>query len=422
MRHRRFILFIAVLAALGLAVAAVRVPPLFIASDRCLACHNGLVTPRGEDISIGADWRASMMANAARDPYWQAAVRREILSHPKAAAAIEHECSACHMPMAATQAKADGGQGRVFVHLPVVPASGPGPALAVDGVSCTVCHQIGRDKLGAKESFTAGFVVDTAAPWGSRKIFGPYDVDKGRQRVDELVVGIPARESGPHPGLGALRHLPHALHPRLRRERGGRRRVPRAGPLSRMEAQRLQRPDELRCPATCPKSKGRRPSPRPSASPAKNVARHVFRGGNFFMPKLLNRHRDEPRRRGRAARAGDDVGPDDVPSAAVRRPRSPSAERRSRRARSGPWSTVGNLAGHKLPSAYPSRRAWVHFTVLDGSGATVFESGRFEADGSIAGNDNDADRTRFEPHYAEIRTPGRGPDLRAHPRDEPQAR
>jgi hypothetical protein len=35
----------------------------------------------------------------------------------------------------------------------------------------------------------------------------------------------------------------------------------------------------------------------------------------------------------------------------------------------------------------------------------VFESGRPNPDGSIAGNDNDADRSRFEPHYKEIRSP-----------------
>jgi hypothetical protein len=34
----------------------------------------------------------------------------------------------------------------------------------------------------------------------------------------------------------------------------------------------------------------------------------------------------------------------------------------------------------------------------------VFESGALNADGSIAGNDNDADPSRFEPHYAEIRS------------------
>jgi hypothetical protein len=63
---------------------------------------------------------------------------------------------------------------------------------------------------------------------------------------------------------------------------------------------------------------------------------------------------------------------------------------------------VDNLTGHKLPTAYPSRRAWLHFTVRDRSGQIVFESGALRPDGSIAGNDNDADPARFEPHYTEI--------------------
>ena len=40
-------------------------------ADQCVACHNGLVAPDGRDLSIGADWGASMMAHSARDPYWQ---------------------------------------------------------------------------------------------------------------------------------------------------------------------------------------------------------------------------------------------------------------------------------------------------------------------------------------------------------------
>ena len=42
---------------------------LFQTSDRCFACHNGLSTAGGEDISIGLSWRPTMMANSARDPY-----------------------------------------------------------------------------------------------------------------------------------------------------------------------------------------------------------------------------------------------------------------------------------------------------------------------------------------------------------------
>ena len=61
-----------------------------------------------------------------------------------------------------------------------------------------------------------------------------------------------------------------------------------------------------------------------------------------------------------------------------------------------------NLTGHKLPTAYPSRRAWLHFSVHDRDGKVVFESGALNPDGSIQGNDNDADPTRYEPHYREI--------------------
>src|SRR5690348_12859754 len=87
----------------GVVIAATFVPArspaeapgrLFSASDRCLACHNGMTTRDGEDVSIGFAWRASIMANAARDPYWQAAVRREIVDHPQASATIQDECSA----------------------------------------------------------------------------------------------------------------------------------------------------------------------------------------------------------------------------------------------------------------------------------------------------------------------------------------
>src|SRR3982074_2897784 len=63
---------------------------------------------------------------------------------------------------------------------------------------------------------------------------------------------------------------------------------------------------------------------------------------------------------------------------------------------------VENLGGHKLPTAYPSRRAWLHFTVKDGNGRVVFESGALNPDGSIIGNDNDEDPLKFEPHYREI--------------------
>jgi hypothetical protein len=65
---------------------------------------------------------------------------------------------------------------------------------------------------------------------------------------------------------------------------------------------------------------------------------------------------------------------------------------------------VRNLAGHKLPTAYPSRRAWLHVVVTDGAGRVVFESGALRPDGGIVGNDNDRDASRYEPHHQVIRS------------------
>src|SRR5438876_4199652 len=89
----------------------------FQTSDRCIACHNGLFTKSGEDISIGFDWRPTMMANSSRDPYWQARVKRESMDHSSARRAIEDECSICHMPMARFESKQAGRAGEVFSHL-----------------------------------------------------------------------------------------------------------------------------------------------------------------------------------------------------------------------------------------------------------------------------------------------------------------
>ena len=63
---------------------------------------------------------------------------------------------------------------------------------------------------------------------------------------------------------------------------------------------------------------------------------------------------------------------------------------------------VLNEAGHKFPTGYPSRRAWLHVVVADAAGRVIFESGAFQPDGRVAGNDNDADAARFEPHYTQI--------------------
>jgi hypothetical protein len=67
--------------------------------------------------------------------------------------------------------------------------------------------------------------------------------------------------------------------------------------------------------------------------------------------------------------------------------------------------TVQPLTGHKFPSGYPSRRVWLHLTIVDETGNVLFESGSVENNGLIIGNDNDTDPAQYEPHYMQITTP-----------------
>lgn len=396
---RKRILIVTAIA--GGFIAAAAVPPgLFVASDRCIACHNGLATPRGEDVSIGSDWRASMMAHAARDPYWQASVRRETLAHPGAAAAIEHECAACHMPMTRYEAKAAGGKGQVFAHLPIGGAAAMASPLAADGVSCSVCHQIGPEKLGTPESFTAGFVLHEPALQGRRQAFGPFQTDDGRKVV---MLSSAHREpaEGPHireSGLCATCHTlyTHALNDRD--EVVGE--LPEQVPF--LEWRHSAYADSRAC-QSChmPEVEGEMPVTSVVGQLRENVSRHVFRGGNIFMPRVLNLHRDA---------LGVEAQPLELETTARRTAQHletssavvavPSAGVEGGRLRAE--IVIENMAGHKLPTAYPSRRAWLHVTVHDRAGTLVFESGRLNPDGSIAGNDSDADPGRYEPHYADI--------------------
>ncbi len=383
--------------------SATHAGPLFQTADNCMACHNGLTTPTGEDVSIGSAWRASMMANSSRDPYWQASVRRETMDHPGAREEIEHECSVCHMPMANTQARARGEKGRIFAHLPVGGAASPDAALAADGVSCTMCHQIRPDKLGTPASFTGGYVIDTARTSDPRPMFGPFQVDKGRTTIMRSATGVVPSEAA-HMRQSEMCATCHTLYTKALGSNGevvGR--LPEQVPYLewRHSAFRAERSCQ-----SCHMPVVEQPTPIASVlgEPRDGFARHAFRGGNAFMLRMLNRYRNE---------LGVQALPQELDvavRATVQHLQQETARVSIERAeRTGGQLVldiaVENLAGHKLPTGYPSRRAWLHVIVRRADGRALFESGRVETDGSIAGNDNDRDARTFEPHYTEIRRP-----------------
>jgi len=63
---------------------------------------------------------------------------------------------------------------------------------------------------------------------------------------------------------------------------------------------------------------------------------------------------------------------------------------------------IDQIAGHKFPTGFPSRRAWIHLTVTDRNGGVIFESGNYDKEGRIIGCDADYDAAGLEPHYDTI--------------------
>jgi hypothetical protein len=379
-----------------------KTPSLFVAADRCTACHNKLTTPTGTDVSIGTDWRPGMMANAARDPYWHAAVRRESLDYPAAGPAIENECAICHMPMASFEHKAADLKLGVFENLTSDRRETRTGKLAIDGVSCTVCHQIANQGMGLKESFSGRFSIDSKTALGQRILYGSYDLDENRTKVMKTSSGFVCEKTS-HLANAELCATCHTLFTHALDEKGA-----SLGELPEQVPYLEWKQSSYSPTGTCQSCHMPRFKDTPIASILGQkrdfLGQHVFQAGNFLLPKVFDRYRDQ---------LGVDALPNELAAASEKNIEylKSSAARLSIanvQFSSGKLTAdvvIGNLAGHKLPTGYPSRRVWVHFIVKDQKGAVIFESGAFQPDGSIKGNDNDIDASRYEPHYTEIDNP-----------------
>ncbi|MCU1235490.1 MAG: hypothetical protein JWP63_3457 [Candidatus Solibacter sp.] len=379
--------------------------PQFQTSDRCVACHNQLITASGEDVSIGFAWRASVMANSSRDPYWQASVRRETIDHAVVKDHIEDECSICHMPVTRYQAKLQGKPGKIFAHLPFGDDKKQGRE-ASDGVDCSICHQISSGKLGTRDSFNGGFVIETPKSRDNRPEYGPFAIDPGQLRIMQTSTGgFQPTANSDHIRKSELCATCHTLYTTAFGPDGK-----AIGSLPEQVPYQEWLHSDFPTKQTCqdchmPVVDEPVAITRVFGIKRDGMKRHVFVAANFFMQRMLNRYRDdlEVEAEPQELDHGADYTLDFLKQRAARVSLD-HVQFQSGRLQADVF--VENLGGHKLPTAFPSRRSWLHLTVRDHNGHPVFESGALRPDGSITGNDNDADPRRYEPHYTTITDPG----------------
>jgi hypothetical protein len=393
---------IAGLALLARAEAAeVSSAPAFQTSDRCFPCHNGLTSAAGENVSIASDWRTSLMANSSRDPYWQASVRRETMEHAVAGASIEDECSVCHMPITRYKAKVAGHPGTVFDHFPLQVGRDRD---ASDGVSCSVCHQISAENLGKSASFNGQFVIAGPDASGTHSEFGPFDIDGGLMQIMRTSTDGFQPIRGDQVRTSELCASCHTLITKALAPDGS-----VAGSLPEQVPYQEWLHSDYREKRSCqschmPSVQGAAPISRVLGAGRDGVARHEFVASNFFMQRILGRYHDE---------LATTAPPAQFEAAAERtvnylQSQAAKVSVSTLRLVNGRLEgsiAVENLGGHKLPTGFPSRRAWLHISVRDASRRMLFESGALNADGSIRGNANDSASSEFEPHYSEIRQP-----------------
>ena len=376
----------------------------FSGSANCQRCHDGLTDENGKDVSLVADWKSTMMANSTRDPFWKAKVRSELNRSPVLADVINDKCSRCHAPMANFEAKKNHDPIKIFDD-GFLNASNIYHDRAMDGVSCTLCHQIkDSPNLGTLESFTGNFEIDSYTNAVDRKIYGPYNnIFAGPMRNNVSY----SPEYSAHIKESEICATCHNVKTPYTDEDGKvlsdtpENEFPEQMPYSEwLHSDFAGTKSCQQCHMA--RANGVIMSSRPSwlSTQRDDFAEHTFVGGNILMLDILQNNKEQL---GVLANNFSEIiagSKNLMQGAASIKVINPSQS-------TGTLSftlRIDSHTGHKLPTSYPSRRVILHVIVKDSLGNTVFESGKINVNGSVANLDSDANLSQYEPHYDLITT------------------
>ncbi len=395
----------------------------FSGSGICASCHSNAET--GEpvmsiqddagtrDVSIGTAWESSLMANSTRDPFWHAVVAAELKHFPNLKDEINDTCTRCHAPMANDLAKKEGLVLQVFDsgsiedgdYVQGVYSMDDSDDLfnhAMDGVSCSMCHQMADDgNLGTDAGMSGGWLVETFDESSERPAYGQYtdpEVAYMLQQSDFTAsygAHISSSES-----CGSCHNL--KTNPVDRDGQPLAEQSHFAEQMMYTEWENSIYDDAGSQPASCqschmPKiDQAVQLANAGSTRLRDDFAEHTMLGANTVMQSMMRDFAEE-------LGISGDIDFDE------------SIERNRDFIRTSADVELQNLAydgekidmdvqitnrtGHKLPSGYHSRRVYLHVLVTDASGKLVYENGRMNEDGSIVGVAEDVGPARFEPHH-----------------------
>jgi hypothetical protein len=371
---------------------------LFPTGKVCGGCHgydpNGhaLVTTSGVDVNIYDDWRSTMMALSAKDPFWRAKVTHESLVNPAHALELQNKCTSCHAPAGHYQNK--------FKHLQpyYTLADLYADTLGLDGVTCQACHaQSPASAIGTQHSGELMFDTNNI-----RIAYGPYDQIFAPPMHEFVGITPKYSEHISDAGVCAGCHTLITHSADLAGQPTGTTFIEQATyhewlnsdydedhlSISCQGCHVPQLNDEIIISANYQ-----------FLTPQWPYGEHTLAGANVAMLRLMKENRAALDINASAANFDSTI------ANTLRMLREKSIDLTlATAALSG--DTVGfdvrlvNRAGHKFPSGYPSRRAWVEFEVRNAAGNLVFHSGAMAPDYSLPDED-----PNFEPHHNVIDDP-----------------
>lgn len=354
---------------------------LFAGSGECLLCHNSMTDAQGKPVGILNDWRSTMMSNAAKDPFWRAKVSHETLINPVHADVLEDICSRCHAPLGNFNAHHMGQTLYSIAEMETDP-------LALDGISCTTCHLIKIETFG---TYSGNLIIDT-----NKTTYGPYENPFSNPMVNQT--GYTPTFSS-HITSSKLCGSCHTLITNsvdLEGNPTGESFVEQAiyhewinsvYPENEQTCQTCHVPrifDTVKVSSMPPWLDGRSP-----------FGQHHMAGANVFMYKILKENIQS------LGITAETQHFDSTISRTYYLLQESTLELDLTEINRTPDSlylelSLKNLAGHKFPSGFPSRRAFVEIIAWNEMGDTLLHSGKMEDDFTLIGED----ATYEEHHFA----------------------
>ena len=363
---------------------------LFPTASVCEGCHgfdpqmNAYVDNEGNDVNIFDDWSATMMANSAKDPFWRAKVSHEMLVNPNHSLDLQTKCTSCHAPNGHFTATLRGATHYTMDEM-------LSDTIALDGVNCATCHKISPD--GLAETFSGVMRMDT-----NRVVYGPYEFPFAAPMAD--FVGFePLFSDHVHDaGMCASCHSLITNSVDLQGEYTGETFVEQAtyhewlnssyntpSPITSTTCQNCHMPsieDSIVIASNLLFLQGRTP-----------FALHDLVGANTFMLELMKNNKEA------LGVKASDAAYDETIMKTMEMLQQQSVDLKLNIFESTQDTAffsveITNKTGHKFPSGYPSRRAFIELVVVSEMGDTLFASGLLQPDYEVVGQDDEK-----EDHY-----------------------